>query len=204
MIPELNKLNMGCGFKKLNDHWNVDIEPKCNPDQVLDFEITPWPYEDNFFNKITCDNILEHLGQNPKTFTNVLKEMYRVSQDKAEWFICFPHHRCDLFWDDYTHVRPLSAKLFKMFDQQFNFNTIERGLSESTFGIYHSIDLEIFDVSYNVIPYWKNQVEQGLIGQTQLDINLNTMSNVCETVNVFIRVHKPGRCEELIGKSQKK
>ena len=41
MMPESNKLNMGCGFKKLDDHWNVDIEPKCNPDQVLDFEKFP-------------------------------------------------------------------------------------------------------------------------------------------------------------------
>jgi hypothetical protein len=54
MEPEHTKLNMGCGFKKLNDHWNVDVEPKCNPDQVLDFEVTPWPYEDNFFDKINA------------------------------------------------------------------------------------------------------------------------------------------------------
>jgi predicted SAM-dependent methyltransferase len=198
MTPESNKLNMGCGFKKLEDHWNVDIEPKCNPDQVLDFEVTPWPYEDNFFHKIHCDNILEHLGQDPKVFTKVIKEMYRVSQDRAEWYICVPHHRCDLFWDDYTHVRPLSAKTFRMFDQQFNFETIQRGLSESTYGIYHSVDLEVYDTTYNIIPYWKNQQEQGMLGHKELDIKLNTLSNVCENVNIFIRVHKPGRRENLI------
>lgn len=198
MIPELTQLNMGCGYKKLSDHWNVDIEPRCNPDQVLDFENTPWPYQDNFFSKITADNILEHLGQQPKVFTNVIKEMYRVSQDKAEWFIRFPHHRCDLFWDDYTHVRPLSAKTFQMFDQKFNFSSIQKNLSESTFGIYHSVDLEIYDVTYNLVPYWKNQQEEGLLGYRQLDMKLNTMANICETVNIFIRIHKPGRCEHLV------
>jgi predicted SAM-dependent methyltransferase len=198
MTPESRKLNMGCGFKKLFDHWNVDIEPKCNPDQVLDFEQTPWPYENDFFARITCDNILEHLGQNPKVFTNVIKEMYRVSQDKAEWYIRVPHHRCDLFWDDYTHVRPLSAKTFKMFDQKFNFESIQRGLSESTYGLYHSVDLELYDATYDIIPYWRAQQEQGMIGHKELDIKLNTLANVCETVNIFIRVHKPGRCENLI------
>jgi predicted SAM-dependent methyltransferase len=198
MTPELTKLNMGCGFKKLIDHWNVDIESKCNPDQVVDLEQTPWPYEDNFFDRITADNILEHLGQNPRVFTNIIKEMYRVSQNQAEWFIKVPHHRCDLFWDDYTHVRPLTAKTFRMFDQQFNFDTIKRNLSESTYGIYHSVDLEIYDVTYNIIDYWRAQQEQGLLGHKQLDLNLNTMSNVCETVNIFIKVHKPGRCETLI------
>jgi predicted SAM-dependent methyltransferase len=200
VIPEHTKLNMGCGFKKLDDHWNVDIEKKCNPDQVLNFEITPWPYEDNFFDHITADNILEHLGQNPNVFTNIIKEMYRVSADGAEWYINVPHHRCDLFWDDYTHVRVLSAKTFKMFDQKVNYESIERKLSDSTYGIYHSVDLEVYDVSYNMVDYWKQQVSSGMLGSTQLDINLNTMSNVAESVNIFIKVHKPGRFEYLTNK----
>lgn len=203
MIPEHKKLNMGCGFKKLNDHWNVDVEPKCNPDEVLDFEITPWPYEDNFFEKIVADNVLEHLGQNPKVFTNIIKEMYRVSCNGAEWYIQVPHHRCDLFWDDYTHVRSLSAKTFKMFDQKFNFDTIQRNLSESTFGLYHSVDLEVYDVTYNIGDYWRQQVTNGMLGSAELDIKLNTLSNVAESVNIFIRVHKPGRFEDWI-KTQKK
>jgi predicted SAM-dependent methyltransferase len=197
MIPEHKNLNMGCGFKKLNDHWNVDVEPKCNPDEVLDFEKTPWPYEDNFFEKITADNILEHLGQDPKVFTNIIKEMYRVSCDGAEWFINVPHHRCDLFWDDYTHVRALSAKTFKMFDQKVNYESIQRKLSDSTFGIYHSVDLEVYDTTYNMVGYWVQQQQDGMLGPKQMDINLNTMSNIAESVNIFIRIHKPGRFENL-------
>jgi hypothetical protein len=200
MQPEQKKLNMGCGFKKLDDHWNVDIEKKCNPNEVLDLEKTPWPYEDNFFERITADNILEHLGQDPKVFTNIIKEMYRVSQDGAEWFICFPHHRCDLYWDDYTHVRTLTAKTFLMFDQKFNTESISKNLSESTFGLYTGVDLEIKDVTYNIIPYWKQQVSEGLLGNKELDIKLNTISNVCESVNIFLKVHKPGRFESHVTK----
>lgn len=203
MKPELTKLNMGCGFKKLDDHWNVDVESKCNPDQVLDFEQTPWPYEDNFFDKITADNILEHLGQDPKVFTNIIKEMYRVSKHGAEWYVCVPHHRCDLFWDDYTHVRVLTAKTFRMFDQAINFDSIQRKLSDSTFGIYHSVDLEVYDVTYNLVNYWVQQRETGMLGPAQLDLNLNTMSNVCESVNIFIRIHKPGRFENSLIKTKK-
>ena len=203
MTPEHKMLNMGCGFKKINDHWNVDIESKCNPDQVLDFEITPWPYEDNFFEKITADNILEHLGQNPKVFTNIIKEMYRVSKDGAEWYINVPHHRCDLHWDDYTHVRVLTPKTFKMFDQKVNFDSISRKLSDSTFGLYHNVDLEVYDVSYNMVNYWLQQQQDGMLGPTQFDINLNTLSNVAESVNIFIKVHKPGRFEDWFKTNQK-
>jgi hypothetical protein len=196
--PELRKLNMGCGFKKLNDHWNVDLEKKCNPDQVVDLEVTPWPYEDNFFERITADNILEHLGQSPRQFTNIMKEMYRVSQDQAEWYICVPHHRCDLHWDDYTHVRTLTEKTFRMFDQAVNVDSIRRGLSDSTFGIMHDIDIQVVDVSYNLVNYWKELQQEGMIGAKQLNINLNTMSNVCESINIFARVHKPGRFKDYL------
>lgn len=193
MIIEHTKLNMGCGFKKLNDHWNVDLSPKCNPDQVLDFNITPWPYEDNFFDKINADNILEHLGQSPDVFTNIIKEMYRVSKDQAEWFINIPHHRCDLFYDDYTHVRALTAKTFKMFDQKVNVESIERKLSDSTFGLQYDVDLEVYDTTYNIVGYWLQQQQDGFIGSKELDIKLNTIANVAESVNIFIRVHKPCR-----------
>lgn len=203
MTPEHKKLNMGCGFKKINDHWNVDVEAKCNPDQVLNLETTPWPYEDNFFETITADNILEHLGQDPKVFTNVIKEMYRVSKDGAEWYINVPHHRCDLYWDDYTHVRILTPKTFKMFDQKVNFESIERKLSDSTFGLYHGVDLEVYDVTYNIVEYWLRQQQEGLIGSKQLDINLNTMSNVAESVNIFIKIHKPGRFEDWVKTQQR-
>lgn len=197
-MPEHNKLNMGCGFKKLDNHWNVDAEAICNPDQVLDLEKTPWPYEDNFFERINADNILEHLGQNPKVFTEIIKEMYRISKDGAEWYVNVPHHRCDLFWDDYTHVRVLTPKTFKMFDQQVNFESIQKRLSDSTFGLYHRVDLEVVDVTYEIINYWRQQQNEGMLAPKQLDINLNTMSNVAESVNIFIKVHKPGRFEDWI------
>lgn len=193
ITPEQTSLNMGCGFKKLDDHWNVDIEPSCNPDQVLDFEQFPWPYEDNFFKKINADNILEHLGQSPKVFAQVIKEMYRVSQDQAEWFINFPHHRCDLFWDDFTHVRPLTAKTMKMFDQKVNFESIAKKLSDSTHGFYLGVDLEVYNEDYSMVSFWREQQADGMVGAKQLNINFNTMSNVGETVSIWIRVHKPGR-----------
>ena len=74
MTPEHTKLNMGCGFKKLNDHWNVDVESKCNPDEVLDFEVTPWPYEDNFLIKLMLIIFLNILGKIQKFLLTLSKK----------------------------------------------------------------------------------------------------------------------------------
>jgi hypothetical protein len=200
MEIEKTKLNMGCGFRKLEDYWNVDISSKCNPDQVLDFDETPWPYETDFFEKINAVNILEHLGQNPRVFTEIIKEMYRVSKDGAEWFIQVPHHRCDVFFDDYTHVRALTEKTFKMWDQKVNYESILKNSADSTYGLYHDVDLEVTSVDYSIIHIWRNELEAGLIGAAQLNKNLNTLANVADTVNITIKVHKPGRYADFIRK----
>jgi len=191
--PEHKKLNLGCGFKKLLDHWNVDVEKKCNPDQVIDLEVFPWPFPDNYFTHINADNILEHLGQDPKIFAKVIQEMYRVSDNQCEWNIVFPHHRSDLFFDDFTHVRPLTAKTFALFDQKINFESIAKKVSDSTFGFYYDVDLEITDAKYNITGLFQEQINNGMMGSRQLDFNLNTVCNVCETILVSAKVHKPGR-----------
>lgn len=203
MTPEQNKLNMGCGFKKLNGYWNVDSQPSTNPDELVDLEICPWPWDTDFFEGIHADNVLEHVGGDPKIFTEIIKEMYRVSKDQSEWYINIPHHRCDNYFNDYTHVRMLTSKTFSMFDQTVNYEAITNKLSDSTYGIYHNIDIELIDVRYNLVDYWRNLLESGMIGQAQLNINMNTMSNVAESVSIFCKIHKPGRLDSWI-KSQHK
>lgn len=196
IVPEHTLLNLGCGNKKMIGFWNVDKEPKCKPDQVLDIEKTPWPYEDNFFDQIAASNILEHVGQNPDVFTNIIKEMYRVSKKNARWAIQIPHHRSDLFWDDYTHVRPLTHKTFMMFDQKVNYESIAKKLSDSTFGLYHNVDIEILKVEHNIVDYWSNLKQDGMIGERDFWIKMNIFNNTIESVNLAIMVHKPCRFDE--------
>lgn len=194
--PEHNQLNMGCGFNKLLDYHNVDAWKDCNPDQVLDFEQTPWPYEDNFFIKINADSILEHLGQTPQKFLEIIKEMYRVSAPDCIWNIVAPHHRCDNFYNDFTHVRVITENTFRMFDQKFNENTRKRKLSHSLHGIQNAIDLELVSANYDITSVFQAMVNEGMLGPKQLNIDLNTKSNVAESIKLQIKVHKPCRIKQ--------
>ena len=187
---------MGCGFKKLLDYWNVDAWKDCNPDQVLDFEQTPWPYEDNFFIKINADSILEHLGQTPQKFLEIIKEMYRVSAPDCIWNIIAPHHRCDNFYNDFTHVRVITENTFRMFDQKFNENTRKRKLSHSLHGIQNAIDLELVSANYDITSVFQTMLNEGMLGPKQLNIDLNTKSNVAESIKLQIKVHKPCRIKQ--------
>ncbi|MFA6254122.1 MAG: glycosyltransferase [Candidatus Paceibacterota bacterium] len=52
----------------------VDINPKANPDLVLDIEKESWPFADNYYDQVLAFNIFEHLSDPFK----VIKESFRV------------------------------------------------------------------------------------------------------------------------------
>ena len=59
---EHKKLNLGSGLKKIKGYINVDKNPIFKPDEVVDLDVTPWPWKDNEFSHIVAKDILEHLG----------------------------------------------------------------------------------------------------------------------------------------------
>lgn len=187
------KLNMGCGFKKIPDYHNVDIADLFKPDEIVDLEKTPWPWADDTFEAIAAYDVLEHLGPSPREFIDILKEMYRVSKDQAVWTVRVPHWRCDIAVDDPTHVRVITTNTFKLFDQKKNKEGFEADLSHSLLGLTNGIDIEVEDTKFDFVGYWAQQARDGWIGARELDVKLNTLNNICESLEFTIRVHKPGR-----------
>lgn len=199
-LPRLEKnsiggalLNMGCGFRKIDGAVNVDNHPMTNPDRIVDLEQFPYPFDDNEFDGIVAKDILEHLGNTPKDFINVLKEMYRISKDQAKWTVTIPHWRCDNAINDPTHIRLLTIQTFKMFDQVENQKAIDAQLADSALGLYNDIDIEVVEVQFDFIDFWTQQLESGALTRQELDLKLNTINNVAASVTMAIKVHKPGR-----------
>jgi hypothetical protein len=199
MKKRFNRLNMGCGFKKLKGYLNVDVSAKCAPDEVYDFNMTPWPWGTDSFERVHANNCLEHLGQTPEIFLNVIKEMYRVSKDGCEWNINVPHHRCDNFWNDFTHVRVITPTTFTLFDQHKNVDSLKNNLSDSVFGLMNDIDLEVINVQYHLTHLFSdNKHKVHPSGYSQLDVDLNTLANVAESITITVNVHKPCRYADYI------
>lgn len=203
MKPEHDKLNMGCGYRKLEGYWNVDRDDTCHPDEVLDFNQLPWPYEDNSFTKIQASLVLQYLSPDNEIFMSIIKEMARISSNQAEWIIAVPHHRCDFAYDDFMQTRRITAKGFELFDQKKNFETVAKKTGHSTYGFANAIDLELTDMQHNLVPYWKQQLENGMIGQSAMEVEAMTKNNVIDVVTLILKVHKPGRFQDWIP-SQKK
>jgi len=106
------KLNIGCGYKKLDGFINLDIAKEVNPDVVCNIE-NGIPFKDNSVDYIFTDNCLEHI--NPAKWKFVLSEIARIANDGCilEMWLPFDnistrtnvdHFRTFNFssWDQYT------------------------------------------------------------------------------------------------------
>ena len=187
------KLNLGCGFNKLDGFVNVDCEPLCKPDVLCDLEKTPWPFEDNQFDLIVANHTLEHLGETRNSWLGIVKEMYRILKPGGTIELIVPHFRHDNFMHDPTHVRVITPIGLAMFDQTRNIQDFESGGQETKLGLFTGVDFEVTQVGYDLTDPWKTAYEKGEIPRDQVEFILATQNNVCLQIRMQMRAHKPAR-----------
>jgi hypothetical protein len=189
------KLNLGCGWKKMNGFVNADRSTMLNPDIVVDFEKFPWPFEDNSFEFIYAKDILEHLGDTSKDFIQVIKEMYRVSAPGCIWEVQSPHWRCDNAIHDPEHKRLITLGMFNLFNKEKLLETLIKypGAADSLLAYEHDVDLEVFQTRNMYAAHWEELIHNKKVDEDQLAHAIATVNNVVESVLYAIKVHKPGR-----------
>ena len=106
------KLNFGCGTKikpKENGWVNVDLLKGKNIDKSFDFEKFPYPFENDLFDYIYIDNVLEHLDNIPK----VMDELWRICKNDAIIEIIVPYWNHPVAYNDPTHKRYFNMGAFE-------------------------------------------------------------------------------------------
>lgn len=106
-----DKLNLGCGKEIFEEYINLDEANLPGVDIIHNINKTPWPFESNRFKEIYCSHVLEHVEDLIKT----LKEIKRISRDKAIIKIRVPHFSCGVSYRDPTHKRLFSYFTFDYF-----------------------------------------------------------------------------------------
>ena len=114
------KLNLGCGNKKLEGYVNIDSDPLCAPDRVLDLRSMPWPFDESSVSEIVMSHVLEHLGQTTEEFRKVIQEIYRILAPDGRLKVVVPHAAHDAFPADPTHVRPIALETFRLLSKKVN------------------------------------------------------------------------------------
>ncbi len=105
-------LDLGCGKRKVPGAIGVDIDPCSSADIIFDLNRTPYPFQDNVFDRVYARHILEHL----EDIVAVMKEIHRISKPGAHLLILTPHFSSYSSFTDISHKHHFASGSFDIFD----------------------------------------------------------------------------------------
>jgi len=110
-------LDLGCGTSPLNvkNVITVDYDFRFKPRILYDLSKTPFPFKDNIFDFINCNQIVEHL---PNT-VDTIGEILRIGKVGCKVFISVPHYSSSISYSDPTHVRQFSIRTMNPFCENY-------------------------------------------------------------------------------------
>lgn len=184
------KLNLGCGYRKIDGFVNVDKFPACSPDRVADLEAFPWPFESDTADEVHMIHVLEHLGATTECFFSIIKELYRVCKHGAPVLIKVPHPRSDAFLGDPTHVRPITSDVLSLFSKQANREFLDKGLPNSPLAFYLDVDFRLISTNFTLSPRWGSRMAEGKITEAELYDAYLDFSNVVDEITIRLEVVK--------------
>jgi hypothetical protein len=187
------KFNMGCGSRKLPGFINVDAVAACSPDQVVDLEVTPWPWEDNCATEIHFIHSLEHMEADPKVFLAIVAETYRIASDGCLLQINVPHPRHDNFLGDPTHVRAITPKTLDLFDHLLCDRAVAAGAANTPLAHYIGVDFELVHTDTVVDEPFLSQHRSGALSLEALKLMVLTQFNIARELKMTLRARKPTR-----------
>lgn len=186
----MKKLNLGSGDKRIPGFLNVDKFDTFEPDIVHDLEIFPYPFLENEIEEIKLIHVLEHIGQTPDIFINIMKELYRICVDQANIHISVPHPRHDDFLADPTHVRPITTLGLSLFDLDLNKKWQKIGAANTPLAIIHNVNFKIIKNEVVLDPKYLKLLEDGKISKNELNETIEKYNNVVKQTNYILKVIK--------------
>ena len=177
------KLNLGCGFNKIEGFINVDMFKECEPDLLHNLEIFPYPFKDDSVSEILLNHSLEHLGQQPVVFIKIMQELYRISKNESLININVPHPNHDNFISDPTHVRAITPMTLQLFDLELNRHWQNIKAANSPLAIYSKVNFKLIENNIIVDDYYMNKVSNE-------EITINELNELIKDVSVLRKKHK--------------
>ncbi len=114
----MKKLHMGCGYEILEWYINADSIALPGVDMVYDFDVFPYPFEDNTFDEVYSAHFMEHVTD----LGAVMQELTRICKPWAQIKVIVPYFSNPGTWADYTHKRGFTTATFKYFHPDFFYN----------------------------------------------------------------------------------
>ena len=110
-FPPKKILDLGCGLNKTPGAVCLDKVRDVNPDIVHDLESFPYPFDENVFDEIKLNSVIEHISD----VLALMEECHRIAKPGAELEIVTPHYSSSNSWTDPTHKQHLGYFSFDFF-----------------------------------------------------------------------------------------
>lgn len=189
------KLNLGCGLRKLDGYVNVDSDPFCEPDALVDLNAVPWPWADDSALEVLLIHVLEHLGPTVEGYLSIIRELWRICAPDARVTVLVPHPRHNGFLNDPTHVRPVTAEGLAMFSQSRNRQWLAAGYANTPLGLSLGVDFAVEDVNHDLAEPWRSDFQTGKLSTDDLRQAELRYNNVIEQTTIILRAIKPAGAE---------
>ena len=184
------KLNLGCGYRRMEGWVNVDKFEACQPDLVLDLEKTPWPFEDDSVDEVMLIHVLEHIGASTDAFLGFIKELHRVCRHGAQIRIHVPHPRHDDFLNDPTHVRVITPEVMTLFSKRENLIWQQNGAANTLLALYLGVDFEVRHYELVLDVQAGQALESGQVSDARMRELARSQNNVIREYAITLEVLK--------------
>jgi predicted SAM-dependent methyltransferase len=105
-------LDLGCGKKKRPGAIGVDYSDRHDADIVHNLNVFPYPLQDEEFDEIYLDNVLEHLDDPMR----VMEEVHRIGRSGGQVKVIVPYFRSVWAFIDPTHQHFFAVDSFAFYD----------------------------------------------------------------------------------------
>ena len=109
-------LDIGCGSAKVPGSVGLDVSPDTAADIVHDLDVFPYPIQDESFDDILLQDVLEHVQQPIRLF----EELHRIARPGACIQLRTPHFSSVLAYGDPTHRHAFSTLAIRSLAEQFD------------------------------------------------------------------------------------
>src|SRR3989344_8190687 len=148
-LKNINKLNLGAGKDIKKDFINLDSLQLPGIDVVHNLDYFPYPFKDNTFSYIYCDNVLEHL----KELIRVMEDLHRICKNDAEIEIIVPYFASFNAYKDPTHKTFFTFETFEYFTDDHNYNFYTKSRFKIVYRkLMFSKRLKLLEIIMNKIP----------------------------------------------------
>lgn len=116
-FKEKIKLDIGCGEHPHPGFVGIDVQ-HFDDKRIIqhDLETYPWPLEDESVYLAMASHVVEHIDRHKFGFVKFMNEVWRICAPDAEFMISVPYAGSPGYWQDPTHVNPLTENTWYYFD----------------------------------------------------------------------------------------